>query len=490
MPTVTLPTPASISTSTKRVSIAWPSLLETVLAAAAIVAIVPGFARLGNEDTGRDHRFADAALAVDALPAPILKTLCATHARLAEPQVRERLCGRIDHAPRTGGEALPPIFPETHRRIAVAFDKPLKAAEARLAELRRQQREGTGDPLPSGTIESLDAEVQAFAQRYALDASGDSGPRPLACAFEHVAAATRSPNRASDERSAPAAANALLLLAAAMDGDSRTGIVAASAALPASSPTRRTGCRSLSLSEALAQGSLLMADARRADLLRAKNDAMRELLTSAGWQWAGWMLAGLVLVKLSRTRLPAAVGVSLALATWAGAAWAGRVPWPLAHDRTFEVGRLEARWDAMPAGFVTALLATAAVVLAVSPWLRRPLAPVPQTLASRVGYPGFVATTGVGWLLLLDLSTNGPPGNRYLALYHHGHLWLAMLVLTVLAFLRPTLGRALAWLLSVSDELGGRIGRMLGPSSRLAPSCFWWSSSSGSPARCSRASGS
>ena len=72
-----------------------------------------------------------------------------------------------------------------------------------------------------------------------------------------------------------------------------------------------------------------------------------------------------------------------------------------------------------------------------------------------------------GWLLLLDLSANGNPGNRYLALYHHGHLWLAMLVLTVVTFLRPGVGRALAWLLSAMEELGGRVGRLLGP--LLAP---------------------
>ena len=32
--------------------------------------------------------------------------------------------------------------------------------------------------------------------------------------------------------------------------------------------------------------------------------------------------------------------------------------------------------------------------------------------------------TGLGWLMLLDLSANGNFSNRYLALYHQGHLWL------------------------------------------------------------------
>ena len=93
-----------------------------------------------------------------------------------------------------------------------------------------------------------------------------------------------------------------------------------------------------------------------------------------------------------------------------------------------------------------------------SRWPRRPK----RFLRASV-IPGFIVATGIGWLLLLDLSANGQPGNRYLALYHHGHLWLAMLVLTVVAFLRPAIGRALAWLLSVAEELGGRVGKLLGP---------------------------
>ncbi len=300
-------------------------------------------------------------------------------------------------------------------------------------------------------------------QRYALERTGASGPRPLACAFDRVAAATRVPIRPGDERSAIAIANAVLLVGGAMDGHGATAAVASSALLPTASPARQDVCASLSLPDALARGAALMADARASGLLRAKNQAMRELLVTAGWQWSAWMLGGLALLKLSRTRLPAAVGMSIALAAWAGAAWAGRVPWPLAPDRTFEAGRLDARWDTMPAAFVIALLVAAAVLLALAPLLHKPLARAPQTLASRVGYGGFIAATGIGWLLLLDLSANGQPGNRYLALYHHGHLWLAMLVFTVLAFLRPTLGRALAWLLSVIDELGGRVGRSLGP---------------------------
>jgi cell division protein FtsW (lipid II flippase) len=83
-------------------------------------------------------------------------------------------------------------------------------------------------------------------------------------------------------------------------------------------------------------------------------------------------------------------------------------------------------------------------------------------MASRVGYPGFVLMTGVGWLLLLDLSANGHFGNRYLALYHQGHLWLGMLIFSVLVFLRQPLSRLLGWCLSRVGAMASGIGRRVG----------------------------
>jgi cell division protein FtsW (lipid II flippase) len=84
-------------------------------------------------------------------------------------------------------------------------------------------------------------------------------------------------------------------------------------------------------------------------------------------------------------------------------------------------------------------------------------------MSSRVGYAGVVLATGLGWLLLLDLSAYAHPVNRYLALYHQGHLWLAMLVFSVLLFLRQPLGRAVGWALSVGGEAVRRAAAALGP---------------------------
>ncbi|HEV7912593.1 MAG TPA: FtsW/RodA/SpoVE family cell cycle protein, partial [Albitalea sp.] len=216
------------------------------------------------------------------------------------------------------------------------------------------------------------------------------------------------------------------------------------------------------LASALAEAAALMADARQSLASARKNEAMRELLRTAGWQWAGAMLLGLLLLKWSRHATQPAFGIAASVALWSAAAYAGRVPWPFSGSRGFELARADlAPWSA-PAPFVLALAGAAALLLIVGLSRRQPAAAMPQALSSRIGYPGLVLATGLGWLLLLELSAHGHPGNRYLALYHHGHLWLGMGVLCVLLFLRQPLLRALAWALSVGGEALRGAQRRLG----------------------------
>src|SRR5207237_117992 len=80
------------------------------------------------------------------------------------------------------------------------------------------------------------------------------------------------------------------------------------------------------------------------------------------------------LLQLSRRSISPAIGVASALAVWALAAWIARVPWPLANDRAFVLGREDASWLAPPAPFVLGLFAAAVAVLASWPWLRPPRA--------------------------------------------------------------------------------------------------------------------
>jgi len=440
--------------------IAWPDVVEVALVIAAVAILFPWFERVATEDAGRDRRFAEGAVTVRGLPAPALPSLCSAYGGFAEPLVRERLCRHSHFAASADFTKLPATLTDTRRRVRTAFLAPLKETETRLADLRLQQREGLGDLLVlSNAIEATEAELQPFVTRYVLDGPDGTGPTPLECAFEKTEGAlARSASAAETPFRDMTRANALLLLGAAIDGHPATPALADVALLSPDPARDRSRCGAWRLADALAQTSVLMADARQAPAAAAKNEAMRGLLRTAGWQWAGWMMLGFGLVQLARRSIAPAFGIALSLAAWAFAAWVGRVPWPLASERTFVPGREGDWWFSMPAPFVLWLFGGALFVLLAAGSLSKRLPPGPETMASRIGYPGLVVTTGVGFLLLLDLSANGHSGNRYLALYHQGHLWLGLLIFSIVLFLRQPIGRFLGWCLSVVDGVTSAIG--------------------------------
>jgi cell division protein FtsW (lipid II flippase) len=428
-----------------------PSWIETALALAAIAALLPLFERLAADDTGRDERFADAAVAVGGLHERVLPGLCAAYGGGAEPLVRERLCRRGEYrrdAVRV--DALPLPLVDAFAATGRAFQRPLADAARRRNELRLQQREGLGDLRELGdAIAAIDEDLEPYVAHYAL--TTDAGvPLPLGCAFEMARTAFARPGAVA-ERGESAPANLVLLLGAALDGSGATAALAANALLPRVAPAVLPGCAGMAMPDALGAASTLLAEARQARVEGAKNEAMRDLLRTAGWQWAAWMLAGLALLKLSRRPRFAFVGVALALVTWALAAWIGRVPWPFSVDRAFVPAREAGAFLAWPAPFVVVLLGAAALALIASRWRDRRMPSSAQTLGSRAGYAGLVVASGVGFLVLLDLSANGNAANRYLALYHQGHLWFAMLALSVIAFLRQVLGRTLGRALSLVE---------------------------------------
>ena len=229
---------------------------------------------------------------------------------------------------------------------------------------------------------------------------------------------------------------------------------------------QRDGGDLRALADATAATAALRADARQSTVRAHKNEAMRELMQSAGWQWAGAMLLGYALMRASRRRMDPGLGVALSLAVWAAAAWVARVPWPFPGSRGFEPGRVEPQWASRPATWVLVLVAAAVVAAGVALVRRRDAgldaAAPAQAMSSRIGYAGLVLATGLGWLLLFDLSAHAHRGNRYLALYHQGHLWLGLLVFSLLLFLRRPLAHALAWSLSIAGEAARGAAHRLG----------------------------
>src|SRR5206468_6367607 len=256
-----------------------------------------------------------------------------------------------------------------------AFLVPLQAAAARRAELRQQQQEGRDELLTLGdAIDVAEADVQPFLERYAMSSDSVDGPRPLSCAFDLVQRVL------GDAATQPGAggnalrANAILLLGAAFDGHPAAPSMAAAATLPGA---RAVSARCAGLDtgldtrEAFVAASALMADGRTAPLTRAKNEAMRDLLHTARWQWAAWAGLGLVLLNVARRRGPSAVGAALAIAAWAVAAWIGRVPWPFEGGNAIMLGSESASLFSMPANFVIGLLVAALCLLLETPWLRK-----------------------------------------------------------------------------------------------------------------------
>ena len=437
---------------------AWQVTAEALLVAAAIGLVFPWFGLLASHDA-RDGRFRGEAIAVRGLPAPISSDMCAAYGSLVEPVVMERLCGhtRLAAAP-ASVERMPVLLASAIGRAKAAFTTPVQDAQTRIAQLRDQQREGVGDMLALGhAIDTAMSEIEPFLDRYQMDGDLGAGPRPLACAAEAVRATlAKAP---VDRTGETLRANALLLLAGALDGQPAVSALVNVAALP-DTHASAARCQDLSLAEALSATAALIGEARDAQLAQTKDRAMRELLAAAQWHWLGAMILLWALLNAIRRIRSPAIALAVCLCAWGIAAWAGRVPWPFAGRHSFVLGRESASFVSMPAPYVLALLAAALCVLFVSPWMRTTTRA--QRPASVFVLPGFVLATGIGFVVLLDLSANGHFANRYLALYHEGHLWLALLAFSIAGSIRQPLGRAVAWTLALVDGVATRVTASFG----------------------------
>ena len=454
----------------RRLAAALSWLVEAGAVAIAVLSILPLFDRLTPLAAGREQRFLDRGIAVAALPDPVLPALCNAYGDLAAPALGAALCPSRWWDWRSRSEslsALPPRLAVALDRSSAAFTQPLRDAQARVDALQTQARQGDGALLDNAdAVAAIEAAIAPFIERYKLAAGDTAGPAPLACNRRWIDSAFASRNAGPSELAAADStlrADAALMLGAALDG--RTMIGDDLGPLPPAAGAGAAGCAS-PLAD-LAATSTLMHDARQASANNRKSDAMRFLVASAGVQWAAAMALGYAFLLWSRRRPRPSLAIAIVLATWAAAAWLARVTWPLAGSNAFATTRNDASWLGAPAPFVSVLLALAALSAVVT-LTRRPVATdrqnvTMQSMGSRLGFAGFVVLTGLGWLVLLDLSINGHYGNRYLALYHQGHLWLAMLLLSTLFFVRQDVSRGLAWILSVVEEGGRSAARRFGP---------------------------
>ena len=449
----------------QRVVAAMPGALECVATLCAIGALLPLFATVSHWDAGRDDRFLDRGIEVAGLPEPALDATCRAVGALAEPSVRTALCTglRLPTPSPASTVSWPPTLALALDRTTDAFAAPVRAFDRARTALSSDARAGTAELRPSGdAIGALEADLDPYLRRYRLSFDA-AGPAPLQCARAWVDGQLSMP-AAPAPAEAHARADAFLLLAAALDGRASAAALAADATT--TTPVR-SGSPCPGIVESLADTAAVMAGARQADARARKNAATRDLAAHAGLQWAVAMALGFGFLRWSRRTRHPALGAGVALLVWAVAGWAARVPSPFSGSHGFDPARADAAWLAVPGGVtgVAALLGLSLVAVSLLGARRAAAATpddAPQAMSSRVGYAGFVVLTGIGALLLLDLSFNGHPGNRYLALYHQGHLWLAATLLSVLLFFRRGLSGALAWALSLAAEAHARGVRAIG----------------------------
>ena len=336
-----------------------PALVERVLVVAAIAVLWPFFeqvAQLGG--AGRDQRFLDRGIVVAGLPDAIVARRLRQRRRARRSArrdgvVRSRAKGRR-HARRSTCRAPSRRRSrERARHSSARFATPSSArsrcareAESGGAELREQ----------ADAIAAIESDLAPFRQRFQIASGDDAGPLPLRCAARWVdgALAARLPAGAeaatARSRRAPTPSSCSPPRSTAAPRRHR------SPPKRCSRPRRSaaSACPGGAV-ESLAATASLMADARQSLVNSRKNEAMRALvaLGRTGNGRRRWRSATPSSLWSRRTPAPA-LAVAAALAAWAGAAWLGRVPWPLGGGHEVAFGRADVAWTSAPGTFVLA----------------------------------------------------------------------------------------------------------------------------------------
>lgn len=441
-----------------------PGAMETWATIVVMALLLWPFLSLRDLEDGRDDRFLPGGPQSVRMPGKVLPLVCEHYGAWVDEAYEPvdvglaRFTGLFDEASkRVCGKAVVARQPVQHalgeieRRIEEirrAFLEPLGAYSANMETLRRERSEGLGEVLEiNEAMEDLDAETRPYREKYQIGATSGLGPRPVECLW----LATRGAwGTAADEERIRLA----LWLAAILDGES--GAIDPGPASMAQFRVTWTRNKPLcgefaSAEQAGNESARLMKTARDSAVEVYKAASMRHLLQSAWWQFVLWAAAGLIMVKIARyanqVSLISVVGLFLAL--WGVVGWVCRVHLPLSatvNSAWMEQGG-PMIFKSVPWPFL-ALIGAGVALVAIGrlSWFSRLGAntvSIQQTLASRIGYAGFVLLTGFGWIVLLDLSAQGHRHNRFLGLYHQGVLWGAFLLLTLVVLVRPLLGPAM-----------------------------------------------
>lgn len=449
-----------------------PGALETWATILVMALLLQPFLTLRDLEDGRDDRFLPGGPQSVRMPDKVLPAVCGHYGAWVdeayEPldvglarftglfgEASRRVCGKAVVARQPVQHALGEIE-RRMEEIRRAFLEPLGAYSANMEALRREHSEGLGEVLEiSEAMEDLDVETRPYREKYQIDATSGLGPRPVECLWQVTQSAWGT---ATDEERVRLA----LWLAAILDGES--GAIdpdpTSQAQFRAAWSRNKPLCGEFASTErAVKESARLMKTARDSAGEVYKAKSIRRILQTAWWQFALWAVAGLIMVKIARYANQASL-ISLGglfLALWGAIGWVCRVHLPISS--TINSAWLQQGgatfFKSVPWPFLALIgMGVAFVVIGRLSWFSSPgpnTVAIRQTLASRVGYAGFVLLTGLGWIVLLDLSAQGHRHIRFLGLYHQGMLWGAFLLLTLIVLVRPLVGPAMT---SVLARLG------------------------------------
>ncbi len=202
-------------------------MVELILVVAAIIVLWQSFERVAQlGGAGRDQRFLDRGITVAGLPDAIVPAACESVGSLAEARVADALCGSRRKASARPPTHIPSTVAQAIARTGDAFQRPLRDAEQRALALRVQAESGGAELREQAdAIAAIESDIAPFRQRFRIASGDDAGPLPLRCAARWVdgALAARLPADAEAANSITARANAVLLLAAALDGRAAIG---------------------------------------------------------------------------------------------------------------------------------------------------------------------------------------------------------------------------------------------------------------------------
>lgn len=424
-----------------------PDAVEVVLTVLAILLVSWLMLPFRDSVADGDGRFAVSRISEVQLPNPLMRAVCEGYGLTAASETADA-CGRYDVKYELGNKLavsseIPVLLEQYVVDVTKRFAEPILEVDHKIQALEQQQRQGLTPDQDEfkEKIDSLRSEINPYLTAYSLERNFRGGPSPLQCIGKVVAGAwSTSPDETTK-------ASLAVWYSVRLDGHSDPVAMSDSAYLALNSAWQARDAKGVcygqaSLDDAATALARVMNTARAKAAEAPKAEAMRHLLQNVWWQWPLWLLSGLFFVLIFRRSVPSdcVLQTGVFLFYWSGLGWLCRVWLPFSDDvnKAWSTPSLGAPVALPPMPLLEMMLA--GVVIFGIALVRRINSPpvvdprsalVRQITSSRIAFAGLALLAGVGWVLLLDLSSSGHVRNRYIGLRQQGYLWSAIALVVI-----------------------------------------------------------